>query len=67
MRKFVLASAFAVAASTAMAGDSTETVIEEPMIEEPVIVEHAAASSSAAGIWVPLVLLAVVAAVVAAD
>lgn len=62
MKKFVLAAAIAAAATTASAG-----TMEEPIMEAPVIVEETAASSSANGIWIPLVLLAVVAAVVAAD
>jgi hypothetical protein len=41
--------------------------MEPPMMEAPVIVEETNASSSSAGVWVPLVLLAIVAAVIAAD
>ena len=62
MKKIVLAAALSVAASTAFAGN-----MEAPMMEAPVIVEETNASSSAAGVWVPLVLLAIVAAVIAAD
>ena len=62
MKKFLLAAAFTAAASAGFAGN-----IDEPVIEAPVIVEETAASSSAAGVWVPLVLLAIVAAVVASD
>jgi hypothetical protein len=62
MKKFVLAATFAAVASAGFAGN-----IEEPVIEAPVIVEETAASSSAAGVWIPLVLLAVVAAVIASD
>lgn len=62
MKKIVLAAAFTAAATAGWAGN-----ISEPVMEAPVIVEETAASSSAAGIWIPLVLLAVVAAVVAAD
>lgn len=62
MKKLVLAAALTAAASTASAG-----TIEEPVMEAPVVVEETTASSSAAGVWVPLVLLAIVAAVVAAD
>ncbi|MDF1668050.1 MAG: hypothetical protein P1U83_00435 [Roseovarius sp.] len=62
MKKIALAAAFAAAATAGTAG-----TMEEPIMEAPVIVEETAASSSAAGIWVPLVLLAVVAAVVLAD
>ncbi|QIE46127.1 hypothetical protein G5B38_11675 [Pseudohalocynthiibacter aestuariivivens] len=62
MKKLVLAAALSAAASTGFAGN-----YEEPVMEAPVIVEETQASSSAAGIWVPLILLAIVAAVVAAD
>ncbi|MBZ8117892.1 hypothetical protein KUD11_04455 [Roseovarius sp. LXJ103] len=62
MKKLVLAAALSAAASTGFAG-----TMEEPIMEAPVIVEETSASSSAAGIWIPLVLLAIVAAVVAAD
>ncbi len=61
MKKLVLAAALTGAASTAFAGSYSEPVVE------PVVIEEEAASSSAAGIWVPLVLIAIVAAVVAAD
>ena len=62
MKKFVLAAALTAVASTAFAGS-----YEAPVMEAPVIVEETNASSSAAGIWVPLVLIAIVAAVVAYD
>ncbi len=62
MKKLVLAAALASAATAGFAGN-----MSEPVMEAPVIVEETAASSSSAGIWIPLVLLAVVAAVVAAD
>ena len=62
MKKLVLAAAFTAAASTAFAGS-----MSEPVMEAPVVVEETAASSSAVGIWVPLLLIAVIAAVVAAD
>ena len=62
MKKLVLAAALSAAASTGFAGS-----LEEPVIEAPVIVEETNASSSAAAVWVPLVLLANVAAVVIAD
>ncbi|SEO09466.1 hypothetical protein SAMN04490248_101326 [Salinihabitans flavidus] len=61
MKKLVLAAGITAAASTAYAGNMVEPVVE------PVVIEEEAASSSAAGIWVPLVLLAVVAAVIAHD
>jgi hypothetical protein len=62
MKKLILAAAFSAAASTGFAGN-----LEEPVIEAPVIVEETHASSSAVAVWVPLLLLAIVAAVVAAD
>ena len=62
MKKLVLAAALSAAASTGFAGS-----LEEPVIEAPVIVEETNASSSAAAVWVPLVLLSIVAAVVIAD
>lgn len=58
MKKLVLAAALTAAATTASAG-----TMEEPVMEAPVVVEETAATSSAAGVWVPLLLLAVVAAV----
>lgn len=60
MKKLVLAAAMTAAASTAFAGNYVE-----PVIEAPVIVEETAQASSSAGIWVPLILLALVAAAVA--
>jgi hypothetical protein len=62
MKRLALAAAVAAAASAGLAGN-----LEAPVMEAPVIVEETSASSSAAGVWVPLVLLAVVAAVIAAD
>ena len=62
MKKLAIAAALAAFATTASAG-----TVAEPIMEAPVIVEETAASSSAGGVWIPLVLLAVVAAVVAAD
>jgi len=56
MKKLVLAAALTAAASTAYAGNMAEPVME------PVIVVEEAASSSAGSIWVPLVLIAIVAA-----
>lgn len=58
MKKLVLAAALTVAASTAFAGNMAEPVME------PVVIVEEAASSSAAGIWVPLLLIAIVAAAV---
>ncbi len=62
MKKLALAAALSAAASASFAGN-----LEAPVMEAPVIVEETSASSSAAGVWVPLVLLAVVAAVIATD
>jgi hypothetical protein len=62
MKKLVLAAAFSAAASAGFAGN-----VEEPVMEAPVIVEETNASSSAAAVWVPLTLLAIVAAVIVAE
>ena len=62
MKKLALAAALSAAATTGFAGSYAE-----PVMEAPVIVEETNASSSAAGVWVPLLILAIVAAVVAAD
>ncbi|MBC7163377.1 MAG: hypothetical protein H5U15_00045 [Roseovarius sp.] len=66
MKKFALAAAFFVAATTGHAGTLAEPV-PEPVIEAPVIVEETNASSSAAAVWVPLLILAIVAGVIIAD
>jgi hypothetical protein len=50
MKKFALATAFALTATTAFAGG-----LDDPIIEEPVIIEET--SSSAGGILVPLLFL----------
>ncbi|MGJ8610527.1 MAG: ferrochelatase [Octadecabacter sp.] len=64
MKKFALAAAFAGAASTAFAGNMAAPVIEmAPMV----VIEETAGSSSSAGLIIPLILLALVAAAVAAD
>jgi hypothetical protein len=60
MKKLVLAAALAGAASTVSAGN-----IEEPIVEAPVIVEETRGTSD--GILLPLVLLVLVAAAVAAS
>ncbi len=62
MKKIVLAAAFAGTATAGFGGN-----MEEPVMEAPVIVEETAASSSAAGVWIPLTILAIVAAAIAAD
>lgn len=55
MKKIVIAAALvAVAATAAHAGSMADPIVEPMVIEE-------AAGSSAAGIWVPLLLLAIVA------
>ena len=58
MKKFALAAAFGVAASTAFAGNMSEPVMEMA----PVVVMEEAASSSGGGLIVPLILLALIAA-----
>jgi len=58
MKKFALAAAFGVAASTAFAGNMSEPVMEMA----PLVVMEEAASSSGAGLIVPLILLALIAA-----
>ncbi|MET4127567.1 hypothetical protein [Roseovarius sp. MBR-6] len=62
MKKLALAAALSVAATAGFAG-----TLAEPVIEAPVIVEETNASSSAAAVWVPLLILAIVAAAIAAD
>ncbi|SFR00339.1 hypothetical protein [Poseidonocella sedimentorum] len=62
MKKIAIAAAFSVAATGAFAGS-----MEEPMMEAPVIVEEVEESSTSNGIIVPLILVALVAAAVAAD
>ena len=60
MKKLVLAAVLAAGATAGYAGN-----LQEPVVEAPVIVEET--RSSSAGIILPLVLLALVAAAVAAD
>lgn len=57
MKKLVLAAAFAGAASTAFAGG-----LAEPVMEPEIIVEETS-GTTAGGIVVPLILLALIAAV----
>lgn len=64
MKKFALAAAFAGAASTAFAGNMSEPVMEMAPV---VVMEEAAGSSSGAGLIVPLILIALIAAAVSAD
>ena len=61
MKKFVIAAAISVVATSAFAGGMSEPVMEmAPMMEE-------ASSSSASGILLPILLLALVAAAVSAN
>ena len=60
MKKLVLAAALTAAASTATAGS-----LAEPVIEAPVIVEETGSSSNA--IWLPIALLVLVGAAIAAN
>lgn len=62
MKKFVLAAAFAGAASTAFAGNMSEPVMEMAPV---IVMEETAGSSSSAGLIVPLILLALIAAALA--
>jgi hypothetical protein len=62
MKKFALAAAFAGAASTAFAGNMSEPVMEMAPV---VVMEETAGSSSSAGLIVPLIILALVAAALA--
>ena len=61
MKKIALAAAFGVAASTAFAGNVSEPVMEMA----PVVIMEETAGSSGAGLIVPLILLALVAAALA--
>jgi len=62
MKKFALAAAFVGTASTAFAGNITPPVIETP----PLVIEtETAKTSSGAGVIIPLIILALVAAAVA--
>ncbi len=58
MKKLVLAAALTVAASTAFAGSMADPVVEPEVVETE-------ASSSGSSIWVPLLLIVIVAAAVA--
>lgn len=62
MKKLVLAAAFAGAATTGLAGN-----LQEPVMEAPVIVQETTANSSNAAVWVPLTVLAIIAALIAAE
>ena len=58
MKKLFLAAAMTVAASSAFAGS-----LADPIIEAPVVVEEA--TSSSAGVLVPILILVLVAAALA--
>jgi hypothetical protein len=61
MKKFVIAAAISVVATSAFAGGMAEPVMEmAPMMEE-------ASGSSAGGVLLPILLLALVAAAVSAN
>jgi hypothetical protein len=62
MKKFALAAAFAGAASTAFAGNMSEPVMEMAPV---VVMEETAGSSSSAGLIIPLILVALIAAALA--
>ena len=61
MKKFALAAAFGVAASTAFAGGMSEPV----MTMDPVEIVETTGSSSGSGLIVPLILVALIAAALA--
>ncbi len=63
MKKFALAAAFAGLASTALAGNIAPPVVEMPVVE--VIEPTEIGSSSSAGLIIPLILIALVAAALA--
>jgi hypothetical protein len=62
MKKFVLAAAFAGAASTAFAGNVSEPIMEMAPV---VVMEETAGSSSSAGLIIPLILVVLIAAALA--
>lgn len=62
MKKFALAAAFGLAASTAFAGNMSEPVMEMAPV---VVMEETAGSSSGGGLIIPLIILALVAAALA--
>lgn len=64
MKKIVLAAAFAGAASTAFAGNMAEPVME---MEPVMVMEETAAGSSANGLIIPLILVAIIAAATSAN
>lgn len=64
MKKFALAAAFAGAASTAFAGNLSEPIMDMAPV---VVMDETAGSSSSAGLIIPLILIALIAAAVAAE
>ena len=62
MKKFALAAALTLAASTAFAGG-----MAQPVVEPAPVVAETTQSSSAGGLVVPLLLLLVVAAIAAGN
>jgi hypothetical protein len=58
MKKFALAAALSLAASTAFAGGMAQPIMEAPVVAAPA----APTSSSSAGLLVPLLALVVLAA-----
>lgn len=64
MKKIALAAALSLSATSAFAGAHTTSKMAEPVIEPAVVVEDTRAGS--AGIIVPIMLLLLVAAAVAA-
>ncbi|MFT7370038.1 MAG: hypothetical protein ACI94O_001355 [Octadecabacter sp.] len=59
MKKFVLAAAFAGTASTAFAGNVAEPIMEMAPV---VVMEETSGASSSAGIIIPIILVALIAA-----
>ena len=59
MKKFALAAAFGLTASTAFAGNMAEPVMEMAPV---VVMEETAGSSSGSGLILPLIIIALVAA-----
>ena len=62
MTKFALAAVLATAASTSFAGNMSEPVMEMAPV---VVMEETAGSSSSAGLIIPLILVALIAAALA--
>ncbi|AKS47695.1 hypothetical protein SAMN05444287_2648 [Octadecabacter temperatus] len=62
MKKFALAAVLATAASTSFAGNMAAPVMEMAPV---VVMEETAGSSSSAGLIIPLILVALIAAALA--